>query len=76
MNKRTIRLALVMACTCCFIQLQAQDAGQGSVEMADTMRQNGKIYVVIAVLLTILAGLIAYVVRIDRKLTKLEKESR
>ncbi|MBI1344066.1 MAG: CcmD family protein [Terrimonas sp.] len=43
------------------------------VEMADTMRSNGKIYVVIAVILTILAGLILYVVRIDRKLGKLEK---
>jgi H+/gluconate symporter-like permease len=54
----------------------AQEPGNGPVEMADAMRQNGKIYVVIAVILTILAGLIAYVVRIDRKLTKLEKESR
>jgi hypothetical protein len=54
----------------------AQEPGNAPVEMADAMRQNGKIYVVIAVILTILAGLIAYVVRIDRKLTKLEKESR
>jgi hypothetical protein len=45
------------------------------VEMADTMRSEGKIYVVIAVILTILAGLFLYVARIDRKLTKLEKES-
>jgi type II secretory pathway component PulJ len=43
-------------------------------DMADTMRSNGKIYVVVAVMLTILAGLILYVVRIDRKLKKLEKE--
>lgn len=43
-------------------------------EMADTMRSNGKIYVVIAVILTILTGLIAYVVRIDRKISRLEKD--
>lgn len=43
--------------------------------MADIMRSNGRIYVVIAVVLTILIGLILYVVRIDRKLTKLEKEN-
>jgi hypothetical protein len=43
------------------------------VSMADTMRQNGKIYVVVAVILTILAGLILYVIRLDRKISKLEK---
>jgi hypothetical protein len=44
------------------------------VEMADTMRSNGRIYVVVAVVVTILAGLILYVARLDRKITKLEKE--
>lgn len=43
------------------------------VEMADIMRENGRIYVVVAVVLTILAGLIIYLVRIDRKVSKLEK---
>ena len=37
------------------------------------MRENGKIYVVAAVMLTILAGLILYLVRLDRKISKLEK---
>jgi CcmD family protein len=45
------------------------------VEMADTMRSNGRIYVVVAVALTIMAGLILYVFRMDRKLSRLEKES-
>ena len=44
-------------------------------EMADLMKQNGKIYVVIAVMLTILAGLILYLVRLDRKISKLEKNT-
>jgi uncharacterized membrane protein len=43
------------------------------VEMADTMRSNGKIYIVVAVCLTILIGLFLYVFLIDRKITKLEK---
>jgi bacteriorhodopsin len=47
---------------------------QEKVEMADTMRSNGRIYVVVAVILTILAGLILYVIRIDRKISRLEKE--
>jgi len=42
-------------------------------EMADVMKKNGKIYVVIAVMLTILAGLVLYLIRLDRKISKLEK---
>jgi uncharacterized membrane protein len=38
------------------------------------MRSNGRSYVVVAVMLTILAGLILYVVRLDRKITRMEKE--
>ena len=41
--------------------------------MADAMKENGKIYVVIAVILTILAGLVLYLIRLDRKISKLEK---
>ena len=40
----------------------------------DVMRSNNKIYVVMAVCLTILVALILYVIRIDRKITKLEKD--
>ena len=47
---------------------------QKKVEMADWMRTSGRIYVVIAVILTILVGLILYIIRIDRKISKLEKE--
>ena len=50
-------------------------AQEKEVEMADTMRSNGRIYVVVAVMLTILTGLILYVVRIDRKISRLEKEN-
>ena len=51
----------------CFAQ--AQD-----IEMADTMRSNGKIYVVVAVCLTILVGLFLYMANVDSRLRKLEKE--
>ncbi len=47
---------------------------QQAVEMADVMRSNGKIYVVVAVLAVILIGLLIYLVVIDRKLSKLEKD--
>lgn len=47
---------------------------QQPVEMADTMRSNGKIYIVVAVCLSILIGLFVYVFSLDRKISKLEKE--
>lgn len=43
------------------------------VKMADALKENGKIYVVIAVLLTIFAGIIFYLIRLERKISKLEK---
>ncbi len=47
---------------------QAQD-----VPMADGMRAEGKIYVVVAIIVVILFGLIGYLVFLDQKLTQLEK---
>jgi hypothetical protein len=56
------------------LALFAQDTSN-SVEMADTLRQNGKIYVVVAVILAIFAGIIIYLIRLDRKISKLEKNN-
>jgi hypothetical protein len=39
-------------------------ANAQDVKMADVMKENGKIYVVIAVMLTILAGLVLYLIRL------------
>ena len=51
----------------------ASFAQDDTVVMADTMRSNGKIYVVVAVIVTIFAGIILYLIRLDRKISKLEK---
>ncbi|MFM1912231.1 MAG: hypothetical protein RIR51_69 [Bacteroidota bacterium] len=42
------------------------------IEMADKMRQEGKIYVVVAVVLVILIGIFFYLFSLDSKLNKLE----
>ena len=47
--------------------------GQEQVQMADNLRAEGKIYVVVAIILIILAGLIFYLFLMDRKVNKLEK---
>ena len=47
---------------------------QSGVEMADSFRAEGKIYVVIATILIVLAGIIFYLVRTEMRLKKLEKD--
>lgn len=67
MNKKMILLLCIMLSA---ITTFAQSQNVST----DVMRSNGKIYVVMAVCLTILIGLIAYVVATDKKISKLEKE--
>jgi hypothetical protein len=50
-------------------------AQEQSVEMADTLRQEGKIYVVVVSLLVIVLGLVLFLIRIDGKLNRMEKQN-
>lgn len=69
MNKRFQLLAiLVMMVLPAFCQ---EDA-----EMADVMRSNGKIYVVVGVIGIILIGLFVYLFSIERKLNNLESKTK
>ncbi len=63
-GKITISLLLIL-----LSHVNAQE-----VEMADTMRSEGKIYVVILVAAMALTIVSIYMFRIDRKVSKLEKE--
>lgn len=53
--------------------IAASANAQNQVEMADNLRTEGKIYVVVAIVLIVLAGLIFYLFLLDRKVKKLEK---
>ena len=55
------------------ILLNAQNATEPA--MADVMRSNGKIYVVVAVLMVIFIGIVVYLFRIERKMDRMEKEN-
>ena len=46
------------------------------VEMADLLHENGKIYVVVGVIAIIFVGIVVYLITIDRRLTKIEKEEK
>lgn len=46
---------------------------QEEVQMADQMRADGKIWVVVAVIAIVFIGIITYLVLLDRKINKIEK---
>lgn len=74
------RLMLLVLGTCSVMMVQAQRLmdvvpDTSDVEMATGMRSSGKIYVVVAVLAIVLIGLFLYLISLDRKITKLEKDS-
>ena len=56
------------------IEVTEQDYVNSDVEMADLFRAEGKIYVLTGIILIILLGIIFYLISIDRKVSKLEKE--
>ena len=68
MKKLSVLFLLLLSFVTCFAQ------GEAGVEMADTMRSEGKIYVVIVTIVIIFAGLSVYLFSIDRRLKKIEKE--
>ena len=53
-----------------FAQMPNEDNALNSA-----MKSDGKIYVVVAVVIVILIGLFFYLIHLDRKITKLEKEN-
>lgn len=44
--------------------------------MADSLRESGKIYVVVIIIAIIFLGIVAYLVHLDRKISKLEKDNK
>ena len=57
-----------------FLLISFAGQAQSEIEMADQFRADGKIYVVVAILVIIFCLLAFYLVRLDKKITKLEKE--
>ena len=70
MRNRFLYLILIIVglFTCTIVFAQNVDNNDAS-----GMRSNGKIFVVMAVCITILIGLIIYLISIDRKIKKIEK---
>lgn len=54
-------------------EIVEEDYSNDRIEMADSMRSDGKIYVLVAIIVTIFAGFVIYTVMTERKVKKLEK---
>ncbi len=72
MKKYFKSVLLVLFAISCFVVAKAQDLASSANK--DVMRSNGKIYVVMAVVATIVTGLFLYVYSIDKKISKLENK--
>lgn len=70
-SKPLLVLALLLVQATTFAQEGQQ---MPTVEMADGLYQSGKIYVVVTSLAVIFAGIIVYLVTLDRKISKLEEK--
>jgi CcmD family protein len=65
------KLLVLTLLTFSYVTVFAQ--GAPKPEMADVFRSSGKIYVVVAIICIIFAGLAIYLFSIDRRLKKIEK---
>jgi CcmD family protein len=57
-----------------FLLLPLLIHAQNDIAMADTMRQQGKIYVVVAVMSVIFAGIVLFLIFLERRIARLEKQ--
>ncbi len=76
--KKLVVIVMFFLCLTVFgqqekIEVTEADYGNNSVEMADTMRADGKIYVLVGIILIIFAGITVYLISTDRKIGKIEK---
>lgn len=55
------------------IEITASDYQNTRVEMADVMRSEGKIYVLVGIIAIIFTGIVVYLVNTEKKVNKLEK---
>lgn len=60
----------------CLVFANSIMAQMPEVEMADSLRESGKIYVVVIIIAIIFLGIVAYLVNLDRKISKLEKDNK
>jgi heme/copper-type cytochrome/quinol oxidase subunit 2 len=68
------RMRRIMSTLVLVLLFTVANAQTSQPEMADLMRENGKIYVVIGVIVLIFIVLFGYLISLDRKISKIEKD--
>ena len=66
------RIKIILFTILSLLPFQIFSQNSAEVEMADGLRTNGKIYVVVIGLVVILTGVIIFLIRIEKKLWRLE----
>ena len=69
------RLLLLLSFCLMHVFNYAQQINYSKEEPTDFMRSNGKIFVVMGVAVVIMLGLFIYLINLDRKIKKLEKDN-
>jgi len=69
-KSKIFQLALLLSLP---VSSYSQTPDPGSPEMADLMRSNGKIYVVVTVVSIVFTGIIVFMLMLDRKIRRLEE---
>ncbi len=73
--KKLLFLCLLLASQLSFGQnAENTSANLPPVEMADGFRADGKIYIVVAVVMIVLLGIFTYLFMLEKKLAKIERE--
>jgi len=72
MKTHKILIALVLI----LFSLESFCQSPEKVEMADVLRQDGKIYTVVFGLIIILTAVIVLLIRVDRKLSRMENQGK
>lgn len=79
MNNKNIKIIkrFIFAILCFCMNVPAfANTELNTNETADILHQNGQIYLVVLVLLTIFAGIIFLLIRLEKKLNKLESQQK
>jgi uncharacterized membrane protein YciS (DUF1049 family) len=71
---KSIKLLILITLIIPSMEVAAQSTEK--VEMADVLRQDGKIYTVVFGLVIILTAMIILLIRVDRKISRLERQER
>jgi CcmD family protein len=74
MKKIRSIIGTLLAIVCLVANAAAQSAATDVIQGNDFLRNTAKIYVVVGVIAIVFIGIVIFLIRLDKKLTKLENQ--